>query len=384
MPSLFTFQRLLTVSLLLVLAGCSSQPAKETAATITKPMAPRKPVAKPIPKPKPLTGLPLINSLLPLKLADRNGWATDIFAAFEALKITPTKENVCAVVAEIEQESSFQAEPMVPGLSKIIRRELNARGEKYSIPQWLMDSSLDTQSPNGRTYNQRIDTLKTENEVSTLYEDMISEIPFGKDMLADFNPVHTGGPMQVSVAFANTYTATKPYPYGVKGSLRNELFTRKGGLFFGVAYLLDYPANYASMTFRFADFNAGIYSSRNAAFQKALSSLSGIVLDPDGDLLRYKDGVAVEEPPGQTMQALLAIAPRLNMDKAEIYRDLLLEKSPAFEQSPLYKKIFSMAPAMPRACVPEIVLTSPKFTRKLTTVNYAKQMEERYQRCLKK
>jgi hypothetical protein len=328
--------------------------------------------------------LPLINSLLPQKLTDRSGWATDMLSAFDALKIVPTKENVCAVIAEIEQESSFQAEPMVPGLSKIVRRELDARREKYSIPQWLMDSSLDRQSPNGRTYNQRIDTLKTENEVNTLYQDMISEIPFGKDMLTDYNPVHTGGPMQVGVTFANTYVATKPYPYSIKTSLRNELFTRKGGLYFGLAYLLDYPAKYESMTYRFADFNAGIYSSRNAAFQKVVSSLSGITLDPDGDLLRYKDGVALEEPASQTMKALLSIAPRLNMDKAQIYRDLLLEKSPSFEQTSLYQKIFALAPAMPRACVPEIVLTSPKFTRKLTTVNYAKQVDGRYQRCLKK
>jgi hypothetical protein len=383
MYSSLSFQRLLAATIVLVLVGCSSQPAKEE----IKPSAPRKPAAKsaPIaPKPKPLTGLPLINSLLPQKLTDRGGWAADMLSAFDALKIVPTKENVCAVIAEIEQESSFQAEPMVPGLSKIVRRELDARREKYSIPQWLMDSSLDRQSPDGRTYNQRIDTLKTENEVNTLYQDMTSEIPFGKDLLADYNPVHTGGPMQVGVTFANTYTAAKPYPYGVKTSLRNELFTRKGGLYFGMAYLLDYPAKYESLTYRFADFNAGIYSSRNAAFQKAVSSLSGITLDPDGDLLRYKDGVALEEPASQTMKALLAIAPRLNMDKTQIYRDLLQEKSPGFEQTSLYQKIFALAPAMPRACVPEIVLTSPKFTRKLTTVNYAKQVDGRYQRCMKK
>ncbi len=383
MYSSLSFQRLLAATIVLVLVGCSSQPAKEE----IKHSAPRKPAAKsaPIaPKPKPLTGLPLINSLLPQKLTDRGGWAADMLSAFDALKIVPTKENVCAVIAEIEQESSFQAEPMVPGLSKIVRRELDARREKYSIPQWLMDSSLDRQSPDGRTYNQRIDTLKTENEVNTLYQDMTSEIPFGKDLLADYNPVHTGGPMQVGVTFANTYAAAKPYPYGVKTSLRNELFTRKGGLYFGMAYLLDYPAKYESLTYRFADFNAGIYSSRNAAFQKAVSSLSGITLDPDGDLLRYKDGVALEEPASQTMKALLAIAPRLNMDKAQIYRDLLQEKSPGFEQTSLYQKIFALAPAMPRACVPEIVLTSPKFTRKLTTVNYAKQVDGRYQRCMKK
>ncbi len=368
----------------LVLVGCSSSPAKNTVVVIPKPSPapPRKAPVKPVPKPKPLTGLPLINSLLPPKLADRNGWAVDIFAAFGAIKVAATKENVCAVVAEIEQESSFQVEPVIPGLSQIVRRELDARRERYRIPQWLMDSSLDMQSPNGRTYSQRINTLKTENEVNGLYQDMISEIPFGKDMFADYNPVHTGGPMQVSVMFANGYAATKSYPYGINGSLRNELFTRKGGLFFGVAYLLDYPANYENMAFRFADFNAGIYSSRNAAFQNTLSTLSGIALDTDGDLLRYKDGVALEG--SRTMQALLAISPRLNMDKAEIYRDLLLEKSPAFEQSPLYKKLFSLAPAMPRACVPEIVLSSPKFSRKLTTVMYAKQVDGRYRRCLKK
>lgn len=387
MDSLFTYQRLLAVIVALALIGCSSKPVKEEvkpAPVHRKPAAKPAPVVAPPPKPKPLTGLPLINSLLPPKLADREGWAADMLSAFEALKIVPTKENVCAVIAEIEQESSFQAEPSVPGLTKIVRRELDARREKYSIPQWIMNSSLDMKSPDGRTYNQRIDTLKTENEVNSLYQDMISEIPFGKNLFADYNPVHTGGPMQVGVTFANTYAATKPYPYGIKTSLRNELFTRKGGLYFGMAYLLDYPAKYESLTYRFADFNAGIYSSRNAAFQKAVSSLSGITLDPDGDLLRYKDGVALEEPASQTMRALLVIASRLNMDKAQIYRDLLQEKSPGFEQTSLYQKIFALAPAMPRACVPEIVLTSPKFTRKLTTVNYAKQVDGRYQRCLKK
>lgn len=388
MRSLFTFSQLLTVIVALALTACSSEPAKpakpakKAAAPATRKTPPPKPPAQ-VPKPKPLTGQELIVSLLPAKLADRNGWAADILAGFEAIKVVPNKDNVCAVVSEIEQESAFQAEPAVPGLNRIVRRELDARREKYSIPQWLMANSLEVKSPNGRTYNERIDTLKTENDVNTLYEDMISEIPFGKELFADYNPVHTGGPMQVSMSFANTYAANKPYPYPLKGPLRNELFTRKGGLFFGIAYLLDYPANYDSLTFRFADFNAGIFSSRNAAFQNAVSTLSGIPLDMDGDLLRYKNGLAIEEP-SQTMQALLAIAPRLNMGQAEIFRDLQLEKSPAFEQSPLYSKIFALAPAMPRAMVPKIVLSSPKFTRKLTTVMYAQQVTKRYQNCLKK
>ena len=367
--------------LALVLVGCTTLPPPNTVNITVKPSPP---VAKPIKTvPKSLSGLALVNSLLPPKLEDRNGWAADIFAAFEAIKIVPLRENICAVVAEIEQESSFQTDPPVPGLSRIVRHELDKRREKYHIPLWLMNSRLNLRSPGGSTYNERIDTLKTENDVNVLYQDIIAEIPFGKKLLADYNPVHTGGPMQVSMTFANTYVTTKPYPYTIKRTLRDELFTRAGGVFFGVAYLLDYPANYADMIFRFADFNAGIYSSRNAAFQHALHSITGITLQKDGDLLRYQDGAPDKDTPSQTMQALLTISSQLQLAPSEIFRDLLLEKSAAFEQTQLYLKLFALAPSMPKAYIPEIVLSSPKFTRKLTTVNYAKQVDARYQRCLK-
>lgn len=369
----------------IVLAGCSSKPVKQTpaAAPPPAPIAHKPPPPKIIPRPKPLTGLALVNSLLPPTLADRGGWAADIYAAFENIKIAPSKENICAVVAEIEQESSFQSEPVVVGLKKIVRRELEASRKKYSIPQWVMDSSLDLKSPDGRTYNERIDALRTENDVNKFFEDMISEIPFGQKFLADYNPVRTGGPMQVSLSFANAYVAMKPYPYAVKGSLRNELFSRKGGLFFGIAYLLDYPVGYDNLIFRFADFNSGLYSSRNAAFQNAASTLSGATLAKDGDLLRYKNGVALEDA-SQTMQALLNISSRLNMDRSAIFRDLLLEKSSAFEQSQLYTKIFALAPSLPRALIPEIELNSPKITRKFTTASYAKHVDQRYRDCLKR
>ncbi len=379
--------RWLAVIPALVLAGCASEPPKDTGKVVPAhppvPSVPHKPPAKVTPPPKPLTAPELVSSLLPPTLADRSGWAADIVAAFEALNIVPNKGNVCAVLAEIEQESSFQSEPVVIGLSRIVSQELEARRKKYGIPQWLMDKSLAMKSPNGQTYSERIDTLRTENDVNDLYEDMISEIPLGKKFLADYNPVRTGGPMQVNVGFANSYAAARRYSFAHEGSLRNALFTRKGGLFFGVAYLLDYPASYESMSFRFADYNAGRYSSRNAAFQNAVSALSGIPLRRDGDLLNYQDGIALEGS-SQTMRALLAIAPRLNMDKAVIFRNLLLEKSPAFEKSQLYVRVFALAPVMPRAYVPDIAVRGPKISRKLTTALYAQRVDSRYRNCLKK
>jgi len=384
--------RLFLLVFALAFAGCASKPAKVSKPDIViQPSAPAtqvhkkiaKPKLKPIPKPKPVIGLALVNSLLASKLADRSAWADDIYAAFRVINIPVNKKNVCAVLAEIEQESSFQVDPLVFGLNHIVRRELEAGRQKYLIPQWVMEHSLEVTSPDGRSYNERIAALKTESDVDRFFEDMISEIPFGEKLFADYSPVRTGGPMQVSWSFAHAYVANRPYPYPIKTSLRNELFSRKGGLFFGVAYLLDYPASYTSMRFRFADFNAGIYSSRNAAFQNAVSSLSGTLLVTDGDLLRYRDGVA-QETPSLTMRAILSISARLNMDQTEIFRDLLLEKTPAFEQSRLFKKIFTMAASLPSELIPEIELRGPKLSRKLTTAMYVEQVARRYDKCLKK
>src|SRR5690349_18534447 len=64
---------------------------------------------------------------LPDKLRNRDGWAVDIFAAFEALRIPATVQNACAVIAVGEQESNLQVDPPVPGLPAIARREIEAR-----------------------------------------------------------------------------------------------------------------------------------------------------------------------------------------------------------------------------------------------------------------
>jgi hypothetical protein len=44
-------------------------------------------------------GRALVSRLLPDGLKDRAGWATDIYAAFAALDIPPTPENICAAIA---------------------------------------------------------------------------------------------------------------------------------------------------------------------------------------------------------------------------------------------------------------------------------------------
>lgn len=328
-----------------------------------------------------------IRHLLPPGIQDAGGWARDMATAFAALRLAPTDENLCAVIAVTEQESSFQADPPVAGLPRIVRAEIDRRAERYHIPAGALELALSMRSPDGHSYRERIAALRTENDLNRLYADMMAELPFGRQWLAHYNPVRTGGPMQVSLAFAERQVREKPYPYPRTGSLREELFSRRGGLYFGAAYLLDYPATYRQMRYRFADFNAGRYASRNAAFQQTIGQLTGIDIEPDGDLLRYRDGTVSEEP-SQTQQATLQLANALGLGASAILADLRQEKSAGFEQTELYRHLFLLAQQRglrpDSARLPEIRLNSPKITRGLTTARFAQRVNERFNRCLRR
>jgi hypothetical protein len=328
----------------------------------------------------------MVTKLTPASVKDRTGWANDLQTSFTYLGFPHAPQVYCAAIAVIEQESSFQADPVVPGLPDIVWRELEQRGNKYGIPKLLISAAMIKSSPDGRSYNQRIAALKTEKQLNALFEDMISELPAGKQLFSGYNPVRTGGPMQVSIDFAEQFSREKPYPYPLSGTIREEVFTRRGGLYFGIAILLDYPAPYDDVVYRFADFNAGRYSSRNAAFQSALSKVSGKALTLDGDLLRYQGGKAIEQP-SSVETALRSLSPQLRLNAGEIRRDLLLEKSADFGQSPLFARFFALADknasqSVPRQAMPQIDLKSPKITRKLTTEWFARRVEGRYRTCL--
>ena len=328
----------------------------------------------------------MVVRLIPASVRDRSGWADDLYSAFSSLDLPHAPQVYCAAIAIIEQESSFQADPVVPNLPDIVWRELEQRGRRYGIPKLLISAALLKTSPDGRSYSQRIDTLRTEKQLNALFEDMIAELPAGKTLFAGYNPVRTGGPMQVSVAFAEEFARERSYPYPVSHSIRDEVFSRRGGLYFGSAILLDYPAPYDDVVYRFADFNAGRYSSRNAAFQAAVARVSGKPLALDGDLLLYRDGKPQEQP-SAVEGALQTLSGKLPLSLRDIRRDLLLEKSAGFGQSPLFARLFVLAEqaagsVLPRQTMPQIELKSPKFTRKLTTEWFARRVEGRYRTCL--
>jgi hypothetical protein len=360
----------------------SLPPPPPTPTTLPPPVV----VTPPVAKPAAANPRALLDKLLPDNISTRTAWRDDLASAFTNLQIPHTAENYCAAIAVIEQESTFQADPVVPGLPKIVWSKIGDKAGNYYVPLPIVKTALLKKSPNGQSYKARIDSLRTEKEMNDLFEDMSAEaqnlgLPMGMK-----NPIRTGGPMQVSVEFAEAHVRAWPYPYARSGSIRDEVFSRRGGVYFGSAILLQYPAPYTEMRYRFADFNAGRYASRNAAFQQALAKLSGSKLALDGDLLRYQNGQPGREA-SSTQQALAKLRSRLGLSDADILRDLKQEKSAGFAQTALYNRIMQLADQQlghktPREVMPDIRLQSPKITRKLTTAWFAERVDGRYQRCL--
>jgi hypothetical protein len=360
--------RWLVASAVALLAACASEPQRPPAPAALTPAEARA----------------LIARGMPAGVADRAGWATDIYAAFATLRVDATPPALCAALAVTEQESSFRVNPTVPGLARIAWREIETKAEAAGIPKLLVHAALKIDSSDGRSYSERIDAATTELELSRIFEDIIDRVPMGKRLFGRYNPVRTGGPMQVGVAFAEAHARDKPYPYPMAGSVRDEVFTRRGGMYFGIAHLLAYDANYDAYIYRYADFNAGHYASRNAAFQQAVSTASGVPLALDGDLIAHDSDAA---KPGSTELAVRTLGPRLDMGDAAIRRALEQGSGPGLERTPLYRRVFELAEAaarkpLPRAVMPRIDLKSPKITRQLTTEWFARRVDERQQRCL--
>jgi hypothetical protein len=361
------FARLLALCATLLLGACATQPPRAPERTPTEIKAD-------------------IARRIPAAIPDRSGWANDVYVALSSQQLATSADNICAVLAVIEQESTYQANPPVPGLGKIARAELGRRASALHVPAFMLDAALAVTSAKGRSYGQRIAAARTEQELSAIFEDLAGSVPLGQRLFGDLNPVHTGGPMQVSIAFAEAHG--DGYPYPLQDTVRHEVFGRRGGVWFGTRHLLGYPSDYDTLLYRFADFNAGWYASRNAAFQAAVTVASGTLLVLDGDLVVHGTRRG-DARVGATETAVRALAAQLDLDHDAIRRALDLGDRLEFERTDLYARVFALAEAraakpLPRAMLPGIALQSPKITRKLTTAWFATRVDERYQRCMQR
>ena len=337
-------------------------------------------------------------------VTEPDGWAADLLDVMQAQSIPPTRENVCAAIAVIDQESNFVANPQVQGLGELADKALRAKMARYPIVGALIIEFLDTHPKGDTSYLQRIRRAKTERDLDLTYRAMVNDAGTASNMslfvqsglfnrmIEDRNDISTVGSMQVSVRFAMDEAKAKRYlPMTLSDdyALRDELYTRRGGIYYGVKQLLGYDTGYSQKIYRFADYNAGRYSSRNAAFQHIISILTKQPLARDGDLLLYdKNGQALGNiSSSEKALRALSAAENLGLSDKQLRADLLLEKQDSFATSGTYLAIKNLyqrklgKPA-PFAELPGIDLSSPKLSHKMTTASYAASVDKRYQKCL--
>jgi hypothetical protein len=331
-------------------------------------------------------GPALVEELLPARLGDRRGWAEDMYAAMTALRVEPTAENVCAVIAIIEQESSFRVDPSIPGPAGAGA----ARARQAARARWRTQGGGGVGAQArlvGRPYllptaRRRDDRATPLGHVRGFRQPRAAR----QVALRRAEPGAQRRPDAGEHRFRATLRSFQPLSLRCAGSIRTRCSPAGGGLYFGIAHLFDYDAPYDDLRYRFADYNAGRYASRNAAFQKAVGELAGAALELDGDLVRFEQGKPTREV-SRTEAAVRTLAGHFEMTNAEVRGDLELGQSAEFERSRLYLSVFTMVDGVlgrraPRAVVPMIVVESFKTPRRLTSYGYAMRVSERHKACM--
>lgn len=352
-----------------------------------------------------------IRKVIPARVNDRESWSQDIFDIMQELSIPKTKQNVCSIVAVVDQESNFVADPTVPGLGAKAVEEINSRlkekfeaklGEKIggTVAGYFEDVLKNQPSPENN-YMSQMRKVQTERELDLLYREIFDYMAqhyhvsaltgaaklVGQDIGEKLNPITTLGSMQVHINYAKEHKRKA----GGIAELRNDLYTQYGGLYYGIHRLMEYPANYDEAIYRFADYNSGMYSSRNAAFQKMLGALTEAEISLDGDLLLYNKDGDVRSTQSQTEKELIAVFAQNNVlvTPRQIRTDLKKEKEKKFEDTQtylavqkLYQKKTNKEPMY--AVMPQVVISGPKLSRDYNTNWFASRVNGRYEQCMLK
>ena len=352
-----------------------------------------------------------IKKLIPSRVNDRTSWAKDIYAITEELKIPRNKENICSIIAVVDQESNFIANPNVPGLGAKAVKEVSSRlQEKFEdklgttigapLAGYFQDVLKNQPSPENN-YLKQMSKVKNEKELDVLYREIFAYMSkhyhvsaltgaaklVGQDFAEKLNPITTLGSMQVHINYAKD---NKRSSMSIN-ELRDDLYTQYGGLYYGIHRLMMYPANYDKPIYRFADYNSGMYSSRNAAFQKMIEKSSGIDLDLDGDLLSYDKNGNPRAATTTTEKALLNLFVQNNVliTPRQLRNDLEKEKEKGFEKTQTYAAVSKIYTEKTQkdpiyAIMPEVVISGPKLSRDYNTNWYASRVNGRYDTCMQR
>lgn len=353
-------------------------------------------------EPDPGLSVDELSGLVRSDVSDKVGWATDVRDAIRRADRVPDREHACQVLAIIEQESGYEPDPAVPGLAGIVERELAAEVEAFGfLGDKALEILLDVGPEGEPTFRERLRAVRTERDVDVVFRELVAFHKAQRPKIAGalrlvlprieerLNPVSTAGSMQVNVGYAQSHDVSRGME---REEVRDLLYTRHGGVLYGTLRLFDHQADYDDPIYRFADFNAGQFASRNAMFQTQLSELMGEDLTPDGDLLIWTDRGTPSSTDGETVRALLRWRMEYAPDLTETRMrwELRDEKTQGFEDTATWERVRASWSAEHEgaepvyARVPDVALDSPKLSGQWSTRTFAERADRRYEDCLKR
>lgn len=352
-----------------------------------------------------------VSKLIPGRVQQRDSWAQDISDITDELGIPKTKENVCSIIAVVDQESNFHADPEVAGLGEKAVREVQDRlEEKFteklgdalgSKVAGYFQAVLKQYPTPENNYLIQMRQVKTERELDELYREIFDYMSqhyhvsaltgaaklVGQNVSEKLNPITTLGSMQVHIGYAEENKRKS----GSMAALRTDLYTQYGGLYYGIHRLMMYPTQYDKPIYRFADYNSGRYSSRNAAFQNMLNTLTEVELSLDGDLLLYNKDGGVKVSQSQTEKEIIRVFTLYNvlLTPRQIRSDLKQEKEQKFEDTATYTALLELYQKQSGkdamyAMMPEVVISGPKLSRDYNTNWFASRVNGRFETCIHK
>jgi hypothetical protein len=123
--------------------------------------------------------------------------------------------------------------------------------------------------------------------------------------------------------------------------------------------------------------------------------LTGRRLLPDGDLLAYEKDGSLKDGETESERAVRSFAERFapTLSASAIRADLRLEKTLELETTATYRAIEQAAagqlasgrgpgPGVAYAILPDVAISSPKFTGTRSTAWFAQSVDRRYRACL--
>jgi len=296
-------------------------------------------------------------------------WEEGLEFAFKANDFEKTPENFALVLAVIEKESSFYENPDLDmkGTCEKAIHDYVTNPEEASWGRWKACSKYWDEAIAIKTEKDYVDSVFQKGNLLSNTADFVWSF-FGSDKFATAK-LTSAGPMQVNIETALKLSEEDNERISEE-EMYGYLFTIPGGLYYGVKNLKPILETYPleedlnNIEFVFADYNSGLYKSRNAAFQNRINFILGRKeLQEDGVL-----GIKTARELNKILGREIPLSSNGRIAGSDIK---------SFEESSIYKRISTeykkkAGQDIIYAIVPDITTESIKYDIPLTVTNYVK------------